>query len=254
MIDFNSSATLRAEAVERIAEAIDSGLRKAQAESKPRTYLGASALGEECERRIQLDYIRANDMPGAPVPSGDGFSAMTLRIFGIGHALEELAAGWLQTAGYDLRTHGADGRQFGFSVADGQLGGHCDGVIVGGPKGTEYPLLWEHKAVGRKSWQEIVKKGVTVARPVYAAQIALYQGYLDLPNPALFMATNRDTAEIYLEMVPFDGALAQATGDKAVRVLQATRAGDLLPREYAQADHYQCKMCRWAEFCWGSER
>lgn len=251
MIDVNQSQALRSKAVEAIAAAVDAGLKTAQAAQTPRAYLGASAMGDECERRIQLDFIHANKLPGAPVPGGDGFSPLTLRIFGMGHTMEDLAITWLRQAGFDLRTRGQDGHQFGFAVADGQFAGHCDGVIVGGPEGMEYPALWEHKAVGRKSWQEIVKRGVVAARPGYAAQMALYQAYLDLPNPALFQATNRDTAEIHFELVPFDAQLAQTISDRAVRVIQTTRAGELLPKAFAQAEHFQCKMCRWAGFCWG---
>jgi hypothetical protein len=48
-------------------------------------------------------------------------------------------------------------------------------------------------------------------KPVYAAQIALYQAYMEsqIPgiatNPALFTAINKDTAELYFEWVPFNG-------------------------------------------------
>ena len=72
-----------------------------------------------------------------------------------------------------------------------------------------YPALWENKALGASSWKEVVKRGVMLSKPVYAAQIALYQAYLDLPNPALFTALNRDTLELHCELVPFDPSLAQ---------------------------------------------
>ena len=50
-----------------------------------------------------------------------------------------------------------------------------------------------------------------LAKPIYAAQIALYQAYLGLTEaPALFTAINKDTCELWHELVPFDGALAQA--------------------------------------------
>ena len=55
----------------------------------------------------------------------------------------------------------------------------------------------------------MVKRGVALSKPVYAAQIALYQAYLELPNPALFTALNRDTMELHCELVPFDASLAQ---------------------------------------------
>lgn len=246
MIDLNPSVMQRREATAGILSAIDAGLTAEP--QKPRPYLGASALGHACDRAIQLDFIKANNLPGAPEPDG-GFSGKTLRIFGIGHALEELAAGWLRKAGYVLKTHGPDGKQFGFAVANGRFAGHCDGVIISGPD-LQGPALWEHKAVGPKSWNELAKKGVTAARPAYAAQMSLYQAYLELPNPALFMATNHDTAEIHLELVPFDPQLAQAVSDKAVRILQATDASDLMPKAFAQADHFECRFCHWRRYCW----
>lgn len=250
MIDLNASVVVRAKAVEEIAAAIDVGQKLAEASRAPRTYLGASAIGHPCDRSVQLDYIKANNLPGAPEPVGDGFPPELLRIFDMGHSLEDLAITWLKGAGFDLRTRKADGRQFGFSVADGDFGGHCDGVIVGGKVEMEYPSLFEHKALGRKTWQEMAKKGLAVANPKYAIQVALYQAYLDLPNPALFMATNRDTAEIYLELVNFDASLAQASSDKAVRVITSTRAGELLPKGFAKSDHYECVRCKWRDFCW----
>ena len=107
------------------------------------------------------------------------------------------------------RTERADGRQFGFSALDGRFKGHIDGCLVAGPVPLAYPALWENKALGAASWKDVVKRGLTLSKPVYAAQIALYQAYLELPNPALFTALNRDTMELYSELVPFDPSLAQ---------------------------------------------
>src|SRR5690606_13530793 len=108
------------------------------------------------------------------VPRDFPFEGGTLRIFAAGHAFEDMTAREIQGAGFDLRTAKQDGSQFGFSTAWGKFRGHIDGVLVGGPDFLQYPALWEHKAVGQRSWNEIIKKGVTIARPIYAAQIALY--------------------------------------------------------------------------------
>jgi len=62
---------------------------------------------------------------------------------------------------------------------------------------------------------------------------------------------NADSMEIYTERVPFDAALAQKMSDRAVRVIQATQAGELLPRAHAEASHFECKFCSYAERCWG---
>jgi hypothetical protein len=69
-------------------------------------------------------------------------------------------------------------------------------------------------------------------------------------NPALFTAINKDTAELHHELVPFNAELAQRMSDRAVRILAATDAGELLPRVAAQADHFECRFCPWAKRCW----
>ena len=52
---------------------------------------------------------------------------------------------------------------------------------------------------------------MAAAKPIYAAQVALYQAYMGLTEaPALFTAVNKDTSELHHELVPFDAAVAQA--------------------------------------------
>jgi hypothetical protein len=50
--------------------------------------------------------------------------------------------------------------------------------------------------------------------------------------------------------VPFDAGLAQAASDKAVRILQASEAGEWLPRIAVNPDHFECAFCAWQERCW----
>ena len=157
----------------------------------------------------------------------------------------------LRKAGFDLRTRNRHGEQFGFTAAGGRVQGHADGVIVAGPEGFAAPALWECKSANAKNWREIAKHGVAKAKPVYAAQIALYQAYLGLTEtPALFTAINKDTAELHHELVPFNAELAQRMSDRAVRVLSATDAGELLPRIARDRDHFECRMCPYANRCW----
>jgi hypothetical protein len=94
---------------------------------------------------------------------------------------------------------------------------------------------------------------------VYAAQVAIYQAYMEpaVPdisaNDALFTAINKDTQELYFERVPFNAALAQRMSDRAVRILQSTAAGELLPRIAFDASHYECRFCNWQQRCWQQE-
>lgn len=251
MLDYNPRPTT----AEAINQRIDAVLEADHAATPPRDYLGGSRLGHACERALQFEFVDAPKDPGA------GFSGRTLRIFAIGHQLEDLAVAWLRRAGFELYTRKGgrkDDEQFGFSVAGGRIRGHVDGIIAAAPDGLglKVPALWECKTMNARNWRETVAKGVVVAKPIYAAQIALYQAYMEgsvpglASSPALFTAINKDTAELHHELVPFDAALAQRMSDRAVRILQACDAGELLPRVTRSRDYYECRFCPWAQRCW----
>ncbi len=251
MLDFNS----RSHTSLHVNAAIDTALVAGNAATPPRSYLGGSRLGHPCERALQFEFT------ATPKDEGAGFDGRLLRIFGIGHALEDVAVGWLRGAGFDLYTRKGnrpDGEQFGFAVAGGRIRGHVDGIFAGGPTipGMAFPALWECKTMNAKAWRETSNKGVAIAKPIYAAQVAVYQAYMDAAvpgvadNPALFTAINKDTAELHHELVPFDADLAQRMSDRAVRVLRATDAGELLPRLATAPDFHECRFCPWAERCW----
>ena len=252
MLDYNHRPGI----AERVNAAVDAALIAEREATPPRTYLGASRLGHTCERALQFEFA------GAPKDEGAEFGGQTLRIFEIGHQLEDLAIRWLRAAGLDLYTRKGnrpDDEQFGFSVAGGRIRGHVDGIIAAAPAplGIGVPALWECKTMNAKNWRACVKDGVTVSKLVYAAQIALYQAYMEgtVPgisaNPALFTAINKDTAELHHELVPFDAGLAQRMSDRGVRILQATDAGELLPRIATNRDFFECRFCPWAARCWG---
>jgi hypothetical protein len=265
MIDLNHGSGCQYEAPSRppgiavaVNAAIDAALSARDRAQSPRRYVSTSGLGRECLRQIQYDYL------GDPKDEGREFEPKTLRIFEAGHRAEDIVAAWLRAAGFDLRTQRADGRQFGFSALDGRFRGHIDGCLVSGPVTMALPALWENKAVGAVVWKELVKRGVVLARPIYAAQIALYQAYLDLPNPTLFTALNRDTFELHCELVPFDAALAQRASDRAVEIVRASETEELLPRAAADRSSAICRggwaggewhaPCAWQERCWGAAR
>lgn len=241
MMDFNSTSSISGQ----LTALIDIGLQRQRADQPVRRYLGASRLGVSCERALQYEYAQA------PVDHGRDIQGRILRIFERGHVNETSMVTWLRGAGFDLRTHHSNGEQFGFSDAGGRLQGHIDGVMVGGPEGFAYPALWENKCLGSKAWRELDKNGLAVAKPVYAAQVAVYQAYLELhEHPAIFTAVNADSMELYTELVPFDAALAQRMSDRAVKVITATEAQELLPRGFAEQTHFECRMCAWQDRCW----
>ena len=230
---------------EAIAKAIDDGIKRQERKREKRKYLGASSIGDECGRKIQYRYMNyAED-------EGSGFTPRTLRIFEFGHSIEDYVAKWFRDAGFDLRTEDKSGGQFGFSIADGEIRGHIDGVLCGGPVEMGYPCLWENKTANDAKFKAFQRMGVAKANPTYATQLALYQAYMELTdNPALFTVVNKNTSEIYYELVDFDRDLAQRASDKAVNILTASKAGDILPRVANSKDFYLCKFCEFRETCW----
>jgi hypothetical protein len=113
-----------------------------------------------------------------------------------------------------------------------------------------YPCLWEHKCLGAKGWKAIDRDGLTGLYKVYAAQVCIYQAYLNLTNPALFSIVNADSCERLHFLVPFDAQLAQMMSDRAVAVIEATKAGEPLPRITEDPTDWRCKMCPHRERCW----
>jgi hypothetical protein len=96
---------------------------------------------------------------------------------------------------------------------------------------------------------------LAMAYPQYAVQVALYQAYLGLwKTAAIFTAVNADTCERLHVLVPFDRALAQWHSDAAVRVINATHAGELLPRVTDKPNDWRCKMCGHRERCWSVQQ
>ncbi len=248
MLDFNH----RPKISEKINLLIDQGLTAEQSKQTPRDYLGASRLGVSCDRALQFEYT------DTPKDEDQNFSGKILRVFQAGHVFEELMIKWLRLAGINLITQKQNGNQFGFAVAGGKVKGHIDGIIIDAPTDLDFqfPMLLECKSLNDKSWKDLVKKGLAISKPIYAAQVAIYQAYMEsqiegiCKNPALFTAINKDTAEIHFELIPFDQELAQKSSDRAVKILCATEAHELLPRIATDSTHFECKFCPWQQRCW----
>ena len=199
----------------------------------PRPYLGASIVGNDCLRKVQFDWWCKPTL-----------SSRVRDIFERGHYFEDVARQHLMAAGFKF----APPEVLAFSAVNGDLRGHADGIIIAGPSPLNgayfnYPFLWECKCLNAKNWRAIERDGLEKTFPQYAAQVALYQAYLDITNPALFTAVNADTCERLHFWVPFSAERAQEWSDRAVHIIEATRAGELLPRAYDDPQNWRCRLC-----------
>mgnify|MGYP000594262687 CR=1 FL=1 len=212
-----------------------------------RPHLGGSQIGKDCDRAIWYSFRWAWAEP---------IEGRICRLFETGDLEETRLIKNLRDVGCTVWDRDPDtGRQVHFTAHGGHFGISLDGVIEGLRESAQ-PHVLEFKTMNDKSWRDTVKHGVAKSKPVYAAQVAVYQAYMEasIPgisaNPALFTAINKDTAELHHELVPFNAELAQRMSDRAVRILRATDAGELLPRVARERDHFECRMCAYANRCW----
>jgi hypothetical protein len=172
------------------------------------------------------------------------------RDFARGHHHEARMREQLSAAGFKFAPREA----LAFTAANGDLRGHADGVILAGPDLPSahliYSCVWECKALNAKNWRALERDGLEKAFPTYAAQTGLYQAYLNLTNPALFTAVNSDSCEPLHLLVPFNAERAQLWSDRAVTIIEATRAGELLPRGYDEPTDWHCRTCPHTGRCW----
>jgi hypothetical protein len=221
-----------------ISVAINTLIDASVAAEETRGYLGASAVGHPCLRRIQFDWM-----------VDPQHLARTRDIFDRGHYHEARTREHLIRAGFVF----APPERLAFTALGGFLSGHGDGIFLSGPRidGLVYPSLWEHKAINQKAWQGLNRDGLKKSYPQYAAQVALYQHFLGVDEaPAIFTAVNANTCERLHLLVPFDAEEAQRVIARAEAVITATRAGELLPRFTTDPNHWRCRLCGHRERCW----
>jgi hypothetical protein len=238
MLNLNRAAL----SLEPVNTAVNEAIERAAAATadRPQPYLGASIVGYECARRVQYAWWCA------PV-----LAARTREIFERGHYFEQRARAHLEAIGFRFAPPGA----LAFTAVDGALRGHADGIIIDTPAIPGFylavPAIWECKGLNAKNWRAVERDGLAKVFPQYAAQVALYQAYLDVTNPALFTAVNADSCELLHFLVPFDAERAQHWSDRAANIIAATRAGELLPRLTEDPSDWRCQMCSHKARCWG---
>ena len=234
-------------ASEKFSKIIDDSMMAVDQQKVRRKYLGASRWGHHCDRALAYEFH------GLAKDEGKGFKGKTLRIFDMGHDGEERMAEYLKTAGFAITTHGPDGNQIGFSLNDGMLKGHVDGIIYNGPDmGLAWPALWENKALGDSSFSKVSKNGIKEANNTYFVQAQVYMTYTNT-KWCLFTCINRDTGEVYAEIIMSDSAVALSARDRAVRIISSEKPEEM-PRCTTDMNDRRCKWCDYSARCWANER
>lgn len=215
---------------------IDDAILERSKKQSPRDYMGASILGEECDRKLWYSYK-------IPWTVDD---PRLQRIFDMGNIIEDYVIKLLKDAGITVYDVDSDGEQFGF--VDGKIAGHSDGVLIGLPESSK-PHLFECKSANETSFKKFVKDGLKKTNDKYWAQVHIYMQKLKLER-CLFVVMNKNTQELYLERVKYDKFVADHYLLRGHEIAAMETEPD---RKYAKKTFYKCKWCNYKDRCWEGE-
>lgn len=200
-----------------------------------RPHLGASQIGQACERALWYQFRWAAHAQ---------FDGRMLRLFDTGNKEEVRLIEDLRRAGVTVwEIDESTGKQWRFDLFGGHFGLSLDGVCRGNDAdfGT---MTLEFKTMNDKTFKTLSLNGLKKAKPVYWAQVQIGMDLSGIGN-CLFMAVNKNTDEIYAEIVEPDGSAA-ALREKAERIIFADKP---LAKVADSEDWFECKYCPHIGIC-----
>lgn len=208
--------------------------RESDAERK---YLGASAIGHECDKYLWLSFRGAFN---------ENFEPRMYRLFDRGAREEQTFTDELRGAGCEVwDVNPNTGFQFAVSALGGHFSGHLDGVGKGVPGAEKTPHVLEYKTHSDSSFSKLVKEGVEVSKYRHYAQMQVYMGLMKVTR-ALYCAVNKNTDETYFERIEFNPSVFKSIMARAERIITANDA----ERCATRPDDWRCKMCSARAVCW----
>lgn len=228
--------------------------------SEHRTHLGASGIADPCAAKSwgAFRWLKLEHHTG-----------QQLRLFERGHLEESRFVKILRGVGFEVREFDEDGGQFKISGVDGHFGGSLDAMAKFPPRygiSDEIIILNEYKTHSEDSFAKLAGKkltytdlkagkrrtggdGVRVSKPVHFGQMNSYGRAYGFKY-ALYVAVNKNTDELYFEIVPLDWLHADDLFRKAETVI---RAQTQPPKIALTKTYFGCKLCHLSPICHDGE-
>jgi hypothetical protein len=219
----------------------------------PRTHLGASIIGHDCQAYGWNTFRWLKFQK---------FSGQMLRLFNRGHLEEARFVRWLQGIGFEVREVDPETqKQFRISGAKGHFGGSLDSMMKP-PERYNIPadyLVWlgEFKTHNEKSFAKLAGKkgdtsvprsggqGVVKSKPQHYRQMCSYGRAYNFKF-GLYCAVNKDTDELYFEIVELDWRQADDLFRKAEAIVFSQRQ----PQKIAMTPTFtECSWCDFKGIC-----
>jgi len=199
----------------------------------PRAHLGASTLGQPCDRKLWLSFRWAVQPK---------FPGRILRLFRRGHQEELSIISDLRAIGMDVqklaKQHWVN---FGSHVS-----GSLDAIIDSGvPDAPKTQHIAEFKTHSKKSFDDLVKHGVEKSKPEHFVQMQVYMQGTNIGR-ALYLAVCKDDDRIHTERIKIDHAVAEKAVARGQRIALTDRMPEPLSND---PSWYQCMFCDAHKFC-----
>ena len=201
-----------------------------------RSHLGASQLGRECAREVWYSW-RWTTKPNFP--------GRIVRLFNRGHLEEPRFLAMLSAIGCEVWFADEKGEQFRIGGYRGHFGGGVDAVIRGIPELPGESILGEFKTHGEKSFEKLRNEGVRSSKFEHYVQMQKYMGKLGLAH-GLYMAVNKNTDELYAEIIEYD---SDVFNRMELRVVMLIDAKEPPGRISETPGWYKCKFCDHHSVC-----
>jgi hypothetical protein len=218
----------------------------------PRKHLGASVIGQACERAIYYGHRWAPKRAPSGYKGEDSIAAHARiqRLWNRGHLEEGRFIALLLMIGAQVYQQDANGDQFRISYFGGHFGGSGDGFAVGIPDlPPGVPCGIEAKTHGEKSFEKLKADGVEIAKPEHFAQMQIYMGGFGMLY-CLYMAVNKNNDELHFEIVSYRGEVDEYFRRRAERLIFTHTVPDRL--RGASPGYFRCKFCDFADVCFGA--
>lgn len=209
-------------------------------QSQPRPHFGASMAGHSCRRFLWLNFR------WAVKPS---FPGRILRLFRRGHYEENFVVEDLRMSGLVVNDVDENGKQFWVNFGS-HFSGSTDGIIESGvPEAPNKRHVLEIKTHSKKSFDDLLKKGLEISKPMHWIQVQLYLHGTGIDR-GQYVAVCKDDDRLYTERVKYDKALAEKYIDRSRDIIASDRMPEPLS---ADPTWYECKFCDAWDQCHGSK-
>jgi hypothetical protein len=210
-----------------------------RAATPARGYLGASVIGHACDRYLWLSFRWAG---------GEQFYGIFLRLFDQVHRAEQRFVEELRSIGAEVHAEAPAGGQFAVDACGGHFKGHLDGCAIGLPEAPKTWHVLEFKTHNARSFKQLQAEGVKASKPMHWAQMQVYMLLTGMQR-ALYLAENKDNAELYEERVALDKPEAARLIERAQRIVNAAEPP---PRLSTDPAWHVCRYCPFHAQCHGT--